>query len=551
MACHMNTYLLDDALVGAGASPGGSGTQRSRLSFSNYGSTVDLQGWGENVWTTGYGSAYSADGANYNYTSSFNGTSSASPIVAGACILLQSAQKGKTGNVLSPEDVKQILRATGSVQLGNTAENIGPMPNAVTAISSILPTDSAGSFRIHNDGNVPLTVSSLGLDQSASWISWSAQTPFNVPPNSYRTVTVFVDYSQAPSGQSVRHIVVHSNDPNKDPYPGDVTITVNTPSYTISASAGSGGIMSPSGSFTKNASETQTFTAFPYANYEVNQWLVDGAVVQTGGSYYTLSNIQTSHSVQVTFAFIASTDANLSSLSLSNGMLTPEFSTANTSYTASVSSVTDSITLTPTASNVNASIVVRVNSGIFSSVASGSASSSLALNVGNNAMDVQITAQDGITVRTYSIVVDRRTSYGDWAFLQGVGNSGPAADFDSDGLPNLLEWAFGLNPTASARGTLVFSGSTLNIRGEPTMFFLPNGSGGTNYFALFCRRKDAVTVGLIYTVEFSADLSTWAASTATPNIVAVDSEIQAVTIQFPPSVNGQPTKFFRVRVANL
>ena len=55
-------------IVGAGAVPGGSDTDRSRLGFTSYGSTVDLQGWGENVVTTGYGDLYLADGMNSFYT---------------------------------------------------------------------------------------------------------------------------------------------------------------------------------------------------------------------------------------------------------------------------------------------------------------------------------------------------------------------------------------------------------------------------------------------------------------------------------------------------
>ena len=71
--------------------------------------------------------------------------------------------------------------------------------------------------------------------------------------------------------------------------------------WQVTASAGSGGSISPSGSVVKNNGTSQTFTASPTANYVVNQWLVDGSVVQNGSNSYTLSNITTSRSVQVTF----------------------------------------------------------------------------------------------------------------------------------------------------------------------------------------------------------------------------------------------------------
>ena len=52
----------------------------------------------------------------------------------------------------------------------------------------------------------------------------------------------------------------------------------------------------------------------------------------------------------------ASSNADLSNLTLSDGTLTPAFTSANTSYTASVPNATSSMTVTPTAADVNATI---------------------------------------------------------------------------------------------------------------------------------------------------------------------------------------------------
>ena len=71
--------------------------------------------------------------------------------------------------------------------------------------------------------------------------------------------------------------------------------------YSITASAGTNGSISPNGSITKNAGDNQIFTATPVVNYIVDTWKVDGSVVQTGGVSYTLSNIQATHSVSVSF----------------------------------------------------------------------------------------------------------------------------------------------------------------------------------------------------------------------------------------------------------
>ncbi|GAA1337365.1 S8 family serine peptidase [Saccharothrix algeriensis] len=121
-------------LVGAGAAPGCTGTPRSKLGFSNYGTRVDLQGWGECVTTTGYGGLHGT-GPNDNYTAYFSGTSSASPIVASALASLLSAAEAD-GEVLTPAEAREILIATGTAQSGT--QHIGPLPNLYTAIGNYL-----------------------------------------------------------------------------------------------------------------------------------------------------------------------------------------------------------------------------------------------------------------------------------------------------------------------------------------------------------------------------------------------------------------------------
>lgn len=129
-------------LVGA-ANPPSFPNPRSRSSFSTYGSTVDLQGWGNVVLTTGYGSLYASEGKNLHYTATFSGTSSASPMVAGAAAALQGVHLALYGVPLTPAQVREILRATGTPQSGSA--NIGPQPNLRAAIDYLLaPPDGDG-----------------------------------------------------------------------------------------------------------------------------------------------------------------------------------------------------------------------------------------------------------------------------------------------------------------------------------------------------------------------------------------------------------------------
>lgn len=125
-------------MVGAGGPPRPGFRDRARLDFSNYGARVDVQGWGRKVTTLDYGDLQrcSDDNADRHYTAEFSGTSSASPIVAGAAILLQSYAK-RRGGVLSPAHVRGLLVSSGSPQTGNTKEHIGPRPNLAAAFAEL------------------------------------------------------------------------------------------------------------------------------------------------------------------------------------------------------------------------------------------------------------------------------------------------------------------------------------------------------------------------------------------------------------------------------
>ena len=146
------TWLGDcgSMIVGAGGVyPGGTwpGGDRQRLSYSNYGSRFTCQGWGEDVVTTGYGTLYNAEGFDYFYTSGFSGTSSASPIVAGAaadCVGFWVAN-GNPASTLTPSMMRNTLVITGSPQLYPPIGDIGPLPNLMGAFAYLETVGIEGS----------------------------------------------------------------------------------------------------------------------------------------------------------------------------------------------------------------------------------------------------------------------------------------------------------------------------------------------------------------------------------------------------------------------
>lgn len=135
-------------IVGAGAPPPGTngqnwGPARSRLDFSNYGSCVDVQGWGRSVTTAGYGDITGETGDDMTqwYTDSFAGTSSASPIVTGVAACLQGIQRAAGRPLLTPLQLRELLHITGSAQQdapgAPKTENIGNLPDLQQLIASL------------------------------------------------------------------------------------------------------------------------------------------------------------------------------------------------------------------------------------------------------------------------------------------------------------------------------------------------------------------------------------------------------------------------------
>ncbi|TMQ14101.1 MAG: hypothetical protein E6J91_16455 [Deltaproteobacteria bacterium] len=121
-------------LVGAGTSYGG----RAPECWTNYGSRVDVHGWGDSVATLGGGSLAMVGGAgdaNQFYSNSFSGTSSASPIVVSAVADVQGARIAHGLGVATPAALRSLLVSTGTAQTGTN--HIGPLPDLHAAFDNL------------------------------------------------------------------------------------------------------------------------------------------------------------------------------------------------------------------------------------------------------------------------------------------------------------------------------------------------------------------------------------------------------------------------------
>ncbi len=112
-----------------------------------------------------------------------------------------------------------------------------------------------------------------------------------------------------------------------------------------------------------------------------------------------------------------STNADLSALTASSSTsssgsytalaLAPAFSSATTSYAATVESAVTHARLTPTVEDTGKATVQVGKSGSLVTVSSGRASAAIGLDDGANAIIVRVAAEDGNTTRDYTVTITR------------------------------------------------------------------------------------------------------------------------------------------------
>lgn len=114
----------DSGAIMVGASS--SSALHTRLSFSNYGTRIDTNSWGYNVYTLAAANPNSTTG----YQSGFSGTSSASSVITATVVSLQGIAKAQFGIPYSPDEVRSLL--------SNPAYNT-PTNNPVSDLIGYLP----------------------------------------------------------------------------------------------------------------------------------------------------------------------------------------------------------------------------------------------------------------------------------------------------------------------------------------------------------------------------------------------------------------------------
>ncbi len=163
--------------------------------FTSHGQRLDVHAFGTwDVYTLGYGGLYGSDTTDY-YTSSFSGTSSASPIIVGASAILQGIHKSVHSRVLDHNGMRTLLQAYSTPQAPHSWL-IGPLPDLQGSIDEVV---GVAFFADTTIGWVPFDVnytatSGLQVDTWA-WDFFDGDSAFVQSPSHTYTIPGMFDVS--------------------------------------------------------------------------------------------------------------------------------------------------------------------------------------------------------------------------------------------------------------------------------------------------------------------------------------------------------------------
>ena len=285
--------------------------------------TVSVASGGNQTFTitpnAGYTvSALTVDGApvtagtSYTFTN-VTATHSIAATFASTYVITSTAGTGGTisplGTVSVPGGGSQTFTITPNTGYGVSkvtvdGASVGAVSsyafNSVTANHTIAATFTTKKYTITATAGTGGTISPSG---TVSVPGGGSQTFTITPKTGYGVSTVTVDGASVGAVSSYAFNSVTANH--------TITATFTTKKYTITATAGTGGTISPSGSVSVASGANQTFTITPNSGYAIGSVTVDGASAGTV-STYTFTGVAANHTIAATFAVANATLTSIS-----------------------------------------------------------------------------------------------------------------------------------------------------------------------------------------------------------------------------------------------
>ncbi|KEO50785.1 hypothetical protein TP2_14250 [Thioclava pacifica DSM 10166] len=300
---------------------------------------------------------------NYHGSDSFtytgtNATGTSAP--ATVTITVSAPSFTVTSGTLADGQVGTSYSATLSVSGGSSPYSFDPTP-ASGSLPPGLSLSNTGSISGTPTANGTYSFTVSGYDGS-------------IPVASFQSATITITIQRAAP-------VITAISPAQGSASGGTSVTLTGSNLTGATSVSFGG--TAASSFTV-ASDTQITATAPSGTGTVHL-----SVTTPGGTSSATSADQ--------FTYLSNV-ATLSALRVSQGTLSPGFSSGTAAYSVDLPYGTSSITVTPTATDSGASLTVNGNA-----TASGSTSAPVALATGASNITVAVTAADGIATQSYTI----------------------------------------------------------------------------------------------------------------------------------------------------
>jgi hypothetical protein len=429
-------------------------------------------------------------------------TSATFPLFVGTTPFLgaQAASISATASGYQGGAMRFVVQGSETAVLAiSPTTNYNPSGPAGGPLSSFTP--SSATYTLTNNGNIPLTWS---VSHSNSFFSLSSFSG-TLAAGAHTTVTATLNSNVSKDAVGTyTDTILFDNTTNGD---GDtsvgstLTVSTSTDATLSNLVMGKGSLTPAFTSGNTSYTDSVTYTAStikvtPTVNDTTSTVTVNGVMVTSGSASgainlavgaNTISIVVTAQSgATMTYTVVVTrgppaTNANLSDLVLSAGTLTPVFASGTTGYAANVSDTTASVTVTPITSGSDATVTVN-----NAPVVSGTMSAPITLSTGANTINTVVTAEDGVTTESYTVVVTQLTHLQTWrlnyfGITDGSGNTADTADYDGNGIPNLAKYAFGLDPTSPAANAIpqpILSGGNYSIT-----FTEPSGMTGITYGA--------------------------------------------------------------------
>jgi hypothetical protein len=345
----------------------------------------------------------------------------------------------------------------------------------VTAVHTISASFTVTTYTISASAGTGGSISPSG---SVS-VNHGANKTFAVTPNTgYGVSNVLVDGVAVGAVSSYTFSNVTAN------HTISAIFAVNT--YTINASAGTGGTITPSGAVAVDGGSNQTFTITPITGYRITDVLVDGSSVGAVSSF-TFTNVNASRTISASFAAntytitaaagVGGTISPSGSVSVSHGSNQSFTITPNTGYqilnvtvdgasVGAISSYTfNNVTTTHT---ISASFSVRTYTITASAAAGGtiSPSGSTSVNHGEN-LAFTITPNTGYSITSVAVDGVSQGAISSYTLNNISANHTISATFTAH--------VYTISASAGSGGTISPSGNvTVSYGGSQTFVIIPN-----------------------------------------------------------------------------